>query len=292
MQTAMVRSIFLTVALCLTLVTGVQAQFNLKGLGKALGLDEKTSDILDKSFKTIRALAPIGYKEEKAIGGALAVEVFQRFGGPYNNPRLLRYVTLVGTSVAAHSDRPNIPYYFALLNNAQPNAFATPGGYVFLTIGLLRQLRSEAELAGVLGHEIAHITAKHALKTLQRSQILHGVSQLTVTALDKDPAMFDQIINELSATLFERGLDQKLEYAADRLGVEYAYRVGYNPQGLRSFLRRLAQNQRSRRTGLFKTHPDPRRRADLLQQTMLQQYGHQPGGQTLQQRFVKATKQR
>ena len=180
----------------------------------------------------------------------------------------------------------------ALLNNAQPNAFATPGGYVFLTIGLLRQLRSEAELAGVLGHEIAHITEKHALKTLQRSKILHGVSQLTVAALDKNPAMFDQIINELSATLFERGLDQKLEYAADRLGVEYAYRVGYNPQGLQSFLRRLAQNKRSRRTGLFKTHPDPRRRADLLQQTMLQQYGHQPGGQTLQQRFVKATRQR
>ena len=281
------RFLLLVLLLSLVLAMAAQAQFNLKELGKSLGLDKKTTDVLDKTMKTVQSLGPIGYEEERAIGGALAVEAFQRFGKPYRDPQLLRYVTLVGMTVAMHSDRTDIPYHFAILNNSHPNAFALPGGYVFVTVGLLRQLRSEAELAGVLGHEVAHITEKHALKTLQRSQVLHGISQLTMTALDKDPALFDKVIDQLSATLFDRGLDHKLEFEADRLGMEYAYRVGYNPQSLSTSLRRLAQLRHVRHIGLFKTHPDPQQRADRLQRVMRQQYGPQPGGRTLASRFSR-----
>lgn len=281
------RFLLLFLLLSLALAMAAQAQFNLKELGKSLGLDKKTTDVLDKTLQTVQSLGPIGYEEERAIGGALAVEAFQRFGKPYRDRQLLRYVSLVGITVAMHSDRTDIPYHFAIVNNAHPNAFALPGGYVFVTIGLLRQLRSEAELAGVLGHEIAHITEKHALQTLRRSQVLRGISHLTTTVLDKDPALFDKVINELSATIFERGIDHKLEFEADRLGMEYAYRVGYSPQSLSTSLRRLAQLRHMRRVGLFKTHPDPRQRADRLQRVMRQQYGPQAGGRTLASRFAR-----
>jgi predicted Zn-dependent protease len=286
MHRTIVRAVVCAVVLTVLFQLPGQAQLNLDELRKQLGIGGKTGDILDKTFKTLQALGPIGYEEEKAIGGALAVEAFQRFGPPANNPMLVRYVNLVGTSVALHSNRPDIPYHFAVLNHNQPNAFATPGGYVFVTVGLLRLARSEAELAGVLGHEIAHVTQKHALQTLQRSQILQGLSELTLTALDKNPAMFDKVLNEMSSLLFDRGLDQNLEFEADRLGAEYAARVGYSPTGLQRVLARLARQQGYRQTGLFKTHPDPRLRAQRLHQAVQRQYGPNPGGQELSQRFA------
>ncbi|MGQ4809403.1 Beta-barrel assembly-enhancing protease [Candidatus Entotheonellaceae bacterium PAL068K] len=278
--------VLLVLLLTCLLPPAVQAQgFNLKELGKQLGLDEKTGNLFDQSFNTLRALAPIGYEEERALGGALAVEAFQRFGGPYNNQRLTQYITLVGTTVALHSDRADIPYYFAILNSPHPNAFATPGGYVFVSIGLLRLLGSEAELAGVLGHEIAHISRKHALRTLQRSQVLHRVSQLTLSVLDKDPAIFDRLINELSAKIFDQGLDQNMELEADRLGTEYAMRVGYQSTALARFLVRLSQRQERRHTGLFQTHPDPRTRARHLRQVA--RAPDAPNGRLLASRFKR-----
>lgn len=282
-----VRVLPLGLLLSLGLAMAAQAQLDLKELGKSFGLGKKEADVLDKTLQTVKSLGPIGYEEERAIGGALAVEAFQRFGEPYRDPKLLHYVTLVGTTVAMHSDRTDIPYHFAILNNAQHNAFALPGGYVFVTIGLLRQLQSEAELAGVLGHEIAHITEKHALKTLRRSQVIRGVSELTMTALNTDPALFDQVINQLSTTLFDRGLDHKLEYEADRLGMKYAYRVGYSPQSLSTALKRLAKLRLRSHTGLFKTHPDPKKRAKRLKKVIRKKYGSEPGGQTLASRFSR-----
>ena len=195
----------------------------LLGLGESLGIfDKKTSKILKSSVGTLQAFQPIGLEEEKAIGGSLALEVFKRFGGVYKNPVLQNYVNLVGKSVAEVSDRPEIEYHFAVLNTDAPNAFATPGGYVFVSAGLLRLLQNEAQLAGVLGHEIAHITHKHALKTLKRSKMLSGLSSLTMAAMDKDNSLFDQVINEVSEVLFTRGLDKDLEFEADKFGMEYA----------------------------------------------------------------------
>lgn len=244
----------------------------LLGLGRALGIDKKTIDIIGKGVKAAQSLQPIQYKEEKALGGAIAVQVFSRFGGSYNDEKLLRYVNLVGNSVAGFSDRPNIPYHFAILNNSQPNAFAAPGGYVFITTGLLRKIKNEAELAGVLGHEIAHITQKHTLKTLQRSRSLQGISDLTLTLMNENPGVFKKIINDMSNILFEHGLDQKLEYEADKIGTEYAYQAGYNPAGLKDFLKTLRGIRGKERSIFFKTHPSPSRRINRLLTKVLTNY--------------------
>jgi len=244
----------------------------LIGLGESLGVfDKKTSKILKQSVGALQAFQPIGFEEEKAIGGSLAVEVFNKFGGMYKNPAVQQYITLVGKAVAEVSDRPDIDYYFAVLNTENPNAFATPGGYVFVSVGLLRLLENEAQLAGVLGHEIAHITQKHALQTLQRSKRLAGLSSLTLTAMDKDAGLFDQVINEVSEVLFTRGLDKELEFEADKFGADYAYRMGYHPRGLKDFLKILGKAE-SRGSSIFlSTHPSPVDRYKRLSQ-LLSQY--------------------
>lgn len=249
-----------------------EPQGGLLGLGRALGIDKKTIDLIGKGVKTVQALQPIKYEEEKALGGAIAAQVFSRFGGSYDDKGLLQYINLIGNSVAMFSDRSEIEYHFAILNNPEPNAFAAPGGYIFITTGLLKKIKNEAELAGVLGHEIAHISQKHTLKTLQRSRSLQGISNLTLSIMDKNPEMFKNIINDISNTLFEKGLDQNLEYEADRIGTEYASRVGYNPRGLTDFLKTLKKSQGKERSIFFKTHPSPSNRINQLMSTVLPGY--------------------
>lgn len=242
----------------------------LIGLGSSLGLfDKKTSRILKQSVSTLKALQPIGLKEEKAIGGVLAVEAFNRFGGPYQNEHLQRYLTLIGRGLADVSNRPDMEYHFGILNSDTPNAFAAPGGYVFVSIGLLSLVQNEAQLAGVLAHEIAHISKKHALQTLERSQTLKGLSSLSMTIMDKDPGLFDKVIDEVSEVLFTRGLDKNLEFEADRYGTEFAYRMGYFPGGLKDFIRILGKNTASHSGSLFlSTHPSPRERYQQLAKQM------------------------
>ncbi len=238
------------------------------GLGQSLGIfDKKTSKILKQSVNTLQALQPIGFEEEKAIGGRLAVEVFSRYGGAYDNPELLRYVNLVGQAVAEVSNRPDIDYHFAILNTEYPNAFATPGGYVFVSIGLLRMIENEAQLAGVLAHEVAHISQKHALKTLERSRSLQGVSALTLTVMDKNPGMFDKLIDEVSNVLFTKGLDKSLEFEADKYGREFAYRMGYYPGGLQNFILKLGKSRAGSKSIFMSTHPSAGERYSILKKT-------------------------
>lgn len=238
------------------------------GLGESLGIfDKKTSNILKQSVTTLQALQPIAYEEEKAIGGRLAVEVFSRYGGAYDDPELLRYINLIGRAVADVSNRPDIDYHFAILNTEYPNAFATPGGYVFVSIGLLRMIENEAQLAGVLAHEVAHISQKHALQTLERSRSLQGVSSLTLTVMDKNPDMLDKLIDEVSNVLFTKGLDKNLEFEADRYGREFAYRMGYYPGGLQNFIQKLGNSKAGSKSIFMSTHPSARERYSILKKS-------------------------
>ncbi len=245
----------------------------LFGLGNALGLNKKTIDVIGKGAVALKSLMPIKYKEEKAIGGAVALKVFSRFGGPYPDERLARYVSMVGKSVALASDRPDIPYYFAVLNSQEPNAFAAPGGYIFVTVGLIKKLKNEAQLAGVLGHEIAHVAKRHSLQTIERGKRLRGMSELTLTVMDKDPKMFSDLIDNVSELLFTRGLDRSLEFEADRFGTEYSARIGYQPQGLSKFLKSL-RKYRSKGGGsvFFQTHPSSQSRIAALDGKVLPAY--------------------
>jgi len=269
--------------------TGTDTNGGLLGVGESLGLiDGKTANIARQSVNAYKALQPIEYEEEKTIGSTLAVEVFNRFEGAHDDPKLLKYVNLVGQAVARVSDRPDIDYYFAIVNSQAPNAFATPGGYVFVSIGLLRMIQNEAQLAGVLGHEIAHITHKHALGTIQRSKQLQGVGALTMSVMEKDPAQFSQLIDQVSDLLFTHGLDKNLEFEADQMGLEYAVRAGYYPTGLKDFLKILGNSQELQRSTILSTHPSARQRYRLLVKK-LTKYEDSRNNPLLADRFKRMT---
>lgn len=203
----------------------------------------------------MEALQPIGEEEEIVLGEAVAVEAFSRFGGEYPNQAWNRYINLVGKTIAEVSDRPTLNYHFAILNSQEQNAFAAPGGYIFITVGLLKTLKNEAELGGVLAHEVAHVTKKHMLETIRRGAVLGSVSELSLTAMKQNPEMFSSAIDQMTELLFTKGLDKDKEFEADVVGIEYAYRAGYHPKGLKDYLQTLAKEEGHVESKFFTTHP-------------------------------------
>ena len=259
------------------------------GLGAALGMKQQKIDLLKKGVGVVQAMEPIGEEEEITLGEAVAVEAFSRFGGEYSNPAWTRYINLVGKTVAEVSDRPTLNYHFAILNSQEQNAFAAPGGYIFITVGLLKTLNNEAELAGVLAHEIAHVTQKHMLDAIRRGSLMGSVSELTLTAMKQDPAMFSSVIDEMTDLLFTKGLDKDKEFEADVVGVEYAYRAGYNPQGLEDYLQTLAKEEGHVESKFFTTHPSTTERVSKID-TLLKDYSDIKNLPFLTERFQQYVK--
>jgi len=259
------------------------------GLGAALGMKQQKIDLLKKGVGVVQAMEPIGEEEEITLGEAVAVEAFSRFGGEYSNPAWTRYINLVGKTVAEVSDRPTLNYHFAILNSQEQNAFAAPGGYIFITVGLLKTLNNEAELAGVLAHEIAHVTQKHMLDAIRRGALMGSVSELTLTAMKQDPAMFSSVIDEMTDLLFTKGLDKDKEFEADVVGVEYAYRAGYNPEGLEDYLQTLAKEEGHVESKFFTTHPSTTLRISKID-TLLKEYSDIKNLPFLTERFHQYVK--
>lgn len=259
------------------------------GIGAALGMKQQKIDLLKKGVGVVQAMEPIGEEEEITLGEAVAVEAFSRFGGEYSNPAWTRYINLVGKTVAEVSDRPTLNYHFAILNSQEQNAFAAPGGYIFITVGLLKTLNNEAELAGVLAHEIAHVTQKHMLDAIRRGALMGSVSELSLTAMKQDPALFSNVIDEMTDLLFTKGLDKDKEFEADVVGVEYAYRAGYNPQGLEDYLQTLAKEEGHVESKFFTTHPSTTLRISKID-TLLKEYSDIKNLPFLTERFHQFVK--
>jgi beta-barrel assembly-enhancing protease len=227
----------------------------VNNLGGMFGISQKNRNMINRGIKTVQAMQPIEEEAEGILGQTISLEAFSRYGGIYRNEALTRYITLVGLTVVEVSDRPDLGYHFAILNSNEQNAFAAPGGYIFVTVGLLRSLRNEAELATVLAHEVAHVDRKHMLNTLQRSSLLSNVSELSMTVMDKDPKLLNGVIDQVSNMLFTNGIDKELEYEADQYGVKYAYWAGYDPNAIQNYLKRLHRSQGKADSVFFTTHP-------------------------------------
>lgn len=179
--------------------------------------------------------------------------------------KLQRYVNRVGEWVALQSGRKDVNWRFGVLDTEDINAFAAPGGYVFVTKGLYRRLNNEAELAGVLAHEIAHVTKKHHLKVLKQSSLIGALGQAASNkAKDSDQVVQNLIGN--GAEIMARGLDKNAEFEADRVGIVFAARAGYDPWGLPTTLQDLASlpAKDTRTSLLYKTHPHPADRLAAL----------------------------
>jgi predicted Zn-dependent protease len=247
--------------------------------------DERLAKIIHGSGTLVSGLLPISYEEEQSIGAAIALQVISRYGGVYDQPDLTRYVNLVGRAVALTCDRPDIPYHFAVLNSDSINAFAAPAGYVFVTRGLLKQIRNEAELAAVLGHEIAHVSQKHILEVIQRSKRLAGVTEAGLAYAQQNPDVFTTLIDAAAKKLLDEGLDQEKELEGDSLGEVFAARVGYDPIAYVTLLTRLRTLKGDDRA-FFKTHPNFSSRVHAVQQ-VIQTQGWKPTGVLLENRFAR-----
>ncbi|HPN31918.1 MAG TPA: M48 family metalloprotease [bacterium] len=255
-------------------------------LGKKFGIKDKTLDIISSSVGVIKSQQEISIEEENDIGGSLALEIIQRYDGAYNNEIINDYVNLVGQSIVKYSDNTGLEFKFLVLNSDEINAFAAPGGYVFITKGLLRIIQNESQLAGVLAHEIAHITQRHILKTLQRGKFLENLAKLSATAAKKDAGKYTEIMGEVNKTLFEKGLDKSFEFEADAAGVELCVRTGYNPLGLLEFLNILNLHTGKKKSIFFSTHPSAADRSEKLRSNISLNYNSDSGA-VLTERFKK-----
>lgn len=199
---------------------------------------------------------------------------------------LQKYVNSVGRWVASQSDRPDLPWHFGVIESDDLNAFAAPGGFVMVTKGLYRKLNNEAQLAGVLGHEIGHVVKKHQLKVLQKQQLLNVGANFLNKQLGKDNKLVSKAIGS-GAEISARSLDKSAEYEADRLGLSYATRAGYEPFGLPEVLDTLGQTNKNDSSValLFKTHPLPDERLAALSEAVGSRLDNVKNGKTLENRF-------
>ncbi|HEX7812184.1 MAG TPA: M48 family metalloprotease, partial [Burkholderiales bacterium] len=203
--------------------------------------------------------------EEIKIGDGMA-ETLLGASPLLDDPELQKYVNEVGMWVALQSERPGLPWHFGVNSSDHINAFAAPGGYIIVTKGMMKQLRNEAELAGVLAHEVSHVTRKHHLNALKKSALADLLGEgLAATSDSKHSELVRQLAGP-TKELYARGLDKGDEFEADRIGVVLATRAGYDPYGLPAVLTTLAtaDPQDNFLSLLYKTHPLPQVRLDKL----------------------------
>jgi predicted Zn-dependent protease len=225
---------------------------------------------LDIAKKIQQASKTVGEPEEIQIGHGIATNLLGASPLLPDNKAQL-YVNQVGRWLSLQTERPDLPWQFGVLESSDINAFATPGGTIFITNGLLQRLNNESELAGVLAHEMVHVLRKHHLAALQKGARMDLASELAGAALkDKaDPAVLNKAI-KAGTEVYARGLDKNDEFEADRMGIVIATRAGYDPYGLPAVLQMLdsINAQDSSLALMFKTHPAPRDRLTLLDKVM------------------------
>ncbi len=204
-----------------------------------------------------REVSLLSEAEELAIGQQGDAEI-RREMGVYHDQDLQRYVSGIGERLASVSHRPSLPWTFTIVDVPAVNAFALPGGYIYVTRGLLAHLGDESELAGVLGHEIGHVTARHASQQYTRSAG-GSIGVLLASIFVPGVAPFGDLASAGLGTLFLKyGRDDELE--SDRLGVEYAAKAGWDPESVPRFLTTLSRLDGMSARGIpnwLSTHPDP-----------------------------------
>jgi predicted Zn-dependent protease len=251
-----------------------------------------------------RNLSDMGEKsqDEELVIGASTAELLLKQARLLDDPGVQAYVNQVGRWVALNSERPDLPWRFGVLDSNVVGAYAAPGGYVFITSGMLGQMSSEAELAGVLAHEVAHVVQKHHLDAIKQkagagllsnlSQFALQASQASSSATAPGATVSTQQFDQLVTNLYTRGLDRGDEYEADEMGAVIAARAGYDPYGLANVLQGLGTMKQDDATlvTFLKVHPNIGDRLKQLEPTYLYLDKAAAGGsqQTLEPRYQKA----
>jgi predicted Zn-dependent protease len=214
-------------------------------------------DVVAAGWKAAKTPDEINPSQEYYIGRGVAANVFTKYKR-YNDPKLARYVRLVGGNVAKASEGYHEPglinpfkgYFFVILDTPQVNAFSAPGGFVFVTIGAIKAMKTEDELACVLGHEIGHITDRHAMKhVLEQKKFTIMVQGAGEALAARSPGMIQELTKELTGICSDLtsktigGMGEDYEERADSLGAIYAAKAGYDPTTMLEFLKRTRHGE-------------------------------------------------
>lgn len=255
----MTRTAMTAVSCVLALaVTAAPARAQLPGkLGKAAGQARDAADKAKKAAELWDAFN-VTEAEELDLGQQVSDKLRARYG-VVQDKAVHKYVSLVGAMITQASSRPGLKWKFIVLDTDGVNAYAAPGGFIHITRGALSLLTNESELAGVLGHEVAHVTERHTINAIKKSK---GVE---LTAEMSRSQVLSAVADKSYEILFEGMYNRGDELDADAKGAVYANAAGYAP-GLGAFLQRLSDRNKgqSERNGLFASHPETKERIDKL----------------------------
>jgi predicted Zn-dependent protease len=262
-------------------------------LGVQIGNGQKQGvNAGDLITQLTQSLEDIDEPKEIEIGRQLA-SVLLGAKPLHPNMALQRYVNRLGRWISLQSSRPDLPWTFAVLDDPGFNAFAAPGGYVFVTKGLVDQLQDESELAAILAHEITHVVGKHHLKAIRKTARAGLLGTVVASQLKNDAggALSSQLLG-LGREVYAKGLDQEDEFEADRLGVSLATRAGFDPYGLVAVLLQLrtAAPDNPMFSLALSTHPPTQSRLDHIELAMgqtLDAYAGKPAI-TIAQRMARS----
>jgi len=256
--------VLMAAVVCAAAAAPAEAQFDK--IGKGLQVAKKANDAIYTE------------SEKQQLGAEVSAKIRKKFG-VVQDPAVHRYVTLVGGVLARVSKKPDYTWRFIVLDTDAVNAFAAPGGYIHITKGCLALVANESELAGVLGHELTHVVEDHTIKALSKAGFVDTAASATGKGNAISSALVDQVTN-IALSGFGRG--EELE--SDREGLDLAAKAGYQPDGLRVFLQRLADRNKSssEKRGLFASHPQMQERLDKL---AAQEKKEKPSTVTLEARF-------
>jgi predicted Zn-dependent protease len=278
---------------CFVLVSAMPARAQLgKWIKKAQ--DAANSKQAKQVKEGVEAAVPSTAEQEKDIGRGVAARVIGHYH-LYNHPALTAYVNLVGATVAGQAPpRKGIEYHFAVLDSDWINAYSAPGGYIFITRGALALCKDESELAGVLGHEIAHVTGRHVMKIIDSDRRKRVGKEIGSDYAQRGPAWFRYVseigINLAATTIFKKGLPRDDELDADKTGVSYAHAAGYPADGLERFLVKLdkARNQNGISVTQH-THPPVTDRNATIKEWITSHRWQDSDRPKLAERFIRET---
>ena len=225
-----------------------QGQFGLNKIKKAVDKGLEVAQAVDELTFTL--------SEEVELGRAISQRIRAKYGVS-QQVEPTRYVALVGLTLARKSERSELPWRWIILDSSSVNAFATPGGFIHITRGALASIRSEAELAGVLAHEIGHVTAKHTLEALKKGRGMELAQE--GSSLTAGSPLFEALTDEATDAILA-GFGRKEELESDQIGIGLASAAGYSPRGLIEFLETLAAISTGSSAGLFRSHPETEER--------------------------------
>jgi beta-barrel assembly-enhancing protease len=209
----------------------------------------------------------VSEEQEQRMGDAIAADINRKIP-LVHDPLLLVYINRLGLRIAQQSERPDVPYRFYIVNSAVVNAFALPGGHIYVTRGLIQRTSTASELSAVLAHEIGHVAARHGAQALERELRTGSVVSMLYQLLPwREPALLEQEALQIGGRLWFATHSRRAEREADRLAVRYLINAGVDPEGMLSMLEGLIDEEAEgpqRAVEWFSTHPTTENRLQVL----------------------------